>query len=122
VGERIFIDVFLDQVVLTDEVRATLLLKHPEVADFIDRIGTALLLKHPEVADFIDRIGTALKDPDEVRQSTRDTRKILYYRFEAEVLGGKWIVVVVKRIDRSFVATIYATHRIKTGEVVWTKK
>jgi hypothetical protein len=104
VGEQIFIDVFFDQIVLTDEVRAT------------------ILLKHPEVADFIDRIGTALKDPDEVRQSTRDTRKILYYRFEAEVLGGKWIVVVVKRIDRDFIATIYATHRVKMGEVVWAKK
>jgi hypothetical protein len=80
-----------------------------------------ILLKHPEVRDFIDRIGNVLSKPDEVCRSVQDARSMLYYRFEDDVLDGKWVVVVVKRIDRNFVSTVYATDRIKSGEVIWKK-
>jgi hypothetical protein len=102
-GEQVYRDVFGHEVVLTDSVRAT------------------ILQKHPEVSDFIDRIDRALAEPEEVRGSVRDERSVLYYRFEADVLAGKWVVVVVKRIDRHFISTVYATDQIKSGEVIWTK-
>ncbi len=102
-GEHVYRDVFGDEIVLTDSVRAT------------------ILQKHPEVNDFIDQIDQALAEPQEVRRSIRDERAVLYYRFEANVLSGKWVVVVVKRIDRHFISTIYATDQIKSGEVIWTK-
>jgi hypothetical protein len=103
VGEQVFADIFGGEVVLASSVRATILRKHPETVDFIDQL---------------DRV---LADPDEVRRSVRDERSVLYYRFEAAVLKGKWLVVVVKRIDRNFVSTVYATDQIKSGEVIWTK-
>jgi hypothetical protein len=103
VTEQVYQDVFGEDVVLTDAVRATILQKHPEAADFIDQIDRVLL------------------EPAEVRRSVRDDRVILYYRFEATVLRGKWIVVVVKQIDRNFISTVYATDQIKSGEVIWTK-
>ena len=87
----------------------------------VDSVRDTVLSKHPESADFIDRLGDVLANPDEVRQSVRDERSVLYYRFEDDVLDGKWVVVVVKRIDRNFVSTLYATDRIKSGEVIWTK-
>jgi hypothetical protein len=102
-SEQVYTDVFDAEVVLTDTVRAVILTKHPEVAEFIENIGEVLLT------------------PDEVRRSIRDERQVLYYRYEEVVLSGKWVVVVVKRIDRNFVSTVYATDRIKSGEVIWTK-
>lgn len=102
-SEQVYTDVFDAEVVLTDTVR------------------TVIMTKHPEVADFIDHISDVLRTPDEVRQSIRDERQVLYYRYEEDVLSGKRVVVVVKRIDRNFVSTVYATDRIKSGEVIWTK-
>lgn len=103
-SEKVYIDVFGDEVVMADDVR------------------DIILQKHPEAADFIDHIADVLADPDEVRQSVRDTRSVLYYRYEDEVLGGKWVVTVVKRIDRNFVSTLYATDQVKSGELLWKKK
>ena len=102
-NERIYHDVFGDDIVLTDSVRAL------------------ILIKHPETVDFIDQIGLVLADPDQVRRSIRDGRSVLYYQFKAAILNGKWVVVVVKRIDRNFISTVYATDQVKSGEAIWTK-
>lgn len=101
--ETLYVDVFGDEVVLADSVRAT------------------ILEKHPEAADFIDSLAEVLATPDEVRQSVRDTRVVLYYQFRTSVLEGKWVVVVVKRIDRNFISTLYATDKIKSGDLLWKK-
>ena len=102
-NERIYHDVFGDDIVLTDSVRAL------------------ILIKYPETVDFIDQIGLVLADPDQVRRSIRDGRSVLYYQFKAAILNGKWVVVVVKRIDRNFISTVYATDQVKSGEAIWTK-
>ncbi len=80
-----------------------------------------ILIKRPEAVAFIDKIDQALANPDEIRRSIRDDRSILYYWFEAAVINGKWVVVVVKRIDRHFISTLYGTDQIKSGEVIWKK-
>jgi hypothetical protein len=43
VSEQRYRDVFGDEVVLADTVRATILAKHPETADFIDQINHILV-------------------------------------------------------------------------------
>lgn len=101
--EHVYVDVLDEEIVLTQHVRAT------------------ILTKHPEVTGFIDQIEVVFREPDEIRRSIRDDRVVLYYRYESEILNGKWVVVVVKRADRNFVSTIYATDRIKSGEIIWTK-
>jgi hypothetical protein len=103
VNETKYVDVFGEEVVLADTVRAT------------------ILQKHPEATDFIDKLGEVLAQPDEVRQSVRDERVVLYYQFSHNVFNGKWVVVVVKRIDRNFVSTLYATDKIKSGGLLWKK-
>jgi hypothetical protein len=103
VSEQIFVDVFENEIVLIDEVR------------------TETFNKHPEAKEFLKYVEPTLQSPHEVRRSSRDERVMLYYRYEQSVLGGKWIVVVVKRIDRSFVSTFYATNKIKSGEIMWKK-
>jgi len=101
--ETLYIDVFGAEIVLTASVCATILEKYPEAADFIDTLGVALV------------------QPDEVRQSVHDPRVVLYYQFRTTVLEGKWVVVVVKRIDRNFISTLYATDKIKSGDLIWKK-
>lgn len=98
-----FTDVLGDEVVLAETVRAN------------------ILLKHPEVKPIIDKIADVLGKPDQIRRSTQDERAVLYYVMDASFLGGKWIVVVVKQVDRKFISTIYATDKIKSGEVLWKK-
>ena len=102
-SESIYQDVLGNTVVLTDSVRAIILQKHPETQDFMDLL--------PKV----------LAEPDEIRQSLHDGRVVLYYHFVSHVLNGKWLVVVVKRIDRHFISTFYATDQIKSGETLWKK-
>jgi len=84
-------------------------------------VRTTILQKHPEVVDFFERITLVLSDPDEIRRSVRNEHVLLYYLYDESVLNGKWLVVVVKQIDRNFVSTIYATDQIKSGEQVWKK-
>jgi hypothetical protein len=103
VSEQVYKDVFGDEIVLTDTVREVILTKHPEVIDFLDSVSSVLLT------------------PDEIRRSVNDERVILYYHFQEAVLDGKWVVVVIKRIDRNFISTIYATDKIKSGDVIWKK-
>lgn len=103
-GEQIYIDLFGEEVVLSDESRAK------------------ILNKRPTAAQYLDWIGIALREPDEIRRSVSDDRQVLYYRFEDEVLGGKWIVVVVKQVDRNFISTVYPSHRMKKGEVLWKRR
>jgi len=102
-SEQIFIDVFGDEVVLDEAVRE------------------AIMTKHVEIAPHIDQIGDVLKTPDEIRRSVRDERSVLYYCYREQILDGKWLVVVVKRIDRNFVSTFYATDKLKGGDVLWKK-
>ncbi len=102
-SEQVFPDILGNLIVLTASVQETTLAKHPEAAEFVELIPRVLL------------------DPDEIRRSSRDDRVVLYYRFESAILNGKWIVAVVKRVDRHFISTFYATSRVKSGDVLWKR-
>lgn len=102
-SEEIFVDYAVREIVLDDEVR------------------TAILTKHPEIESFIKLLPDVLREPQEVRRSATDDRAVLYYYLVQNVLGGKWIVAVVKQIDRNFISTVYVTDKIKAGEIVWKK-
>ncbi|MBI3538179.1 MAG: hypothetical protein HY070_11570 [Chloroflexi bacterium] len=85
------------------------------------QVYQVILVKHLEVSRFFDRVGDTLMNPDEVRKSVTDSRVRLYYRYYPDVLDGKFVVVVVKRAEGIFISTIYATDRIKEGEILWKK-
>lgn len=71
---------------------------------------------HPDVVPFLDRMAQALRAPDMLRQSTQDPNVVVHYRYFADLLGGKYLVVVVKTTGgRRFVLTAYLTRRIRTG-------
>ena len=71
---------------------------------------------HPDVVPFLDRLAQALRAPDMLRQSTQDPNVVVHYRYFADILGGKYLAVVVKTDARRFVLTAYLTRRIRTGK------
>ena len=74
------------------------------------------------MVDFREEVGETLQAMQEIRRSTRNPqRNLLYYRrYYGTAIGDKWICVVIKILsDEAFVQTVYATDRIKRGELVW---
>lgn len=74
-----------------------------------------ILRYHPDVGPFLDRIGEALKQPDALRRSNQDSQVVLFYKFYPDILGGKYMVIVVKENERGFILTVYLTKSIRTG-------
>lgn len=101
---RPWLDVFLQPVELTEERWQHIVAAHPEV------------IEHKE------KIPIVLADPDYVKRSKRDEHVILYYRYFADILGGKYLLIAVKKDPaRSFVLTGYVTRSVMKGETLWEK-
>ncbi len=62
-----------------------------------------------------------IKEPEIVKRSAYDPEVVLYYLYFKELLGGKYIVAVVKIDDDNFVVSGYVAHKIKRGDVIWKK-
>ena len=81
-----------------------------------------IVKEHPEVLEHREKIPTVFSDPDYVKRSKRDEHVILYYRYFAEILGGKYLLVVVKKEPaRSFVLTGYVTRSVMKGPWSWPR-
>ncbi len=78
--------------------------------------------EHPEVKKLKNKIKEVLRKPDIVKGSKRDKNVWLYYKFSQEIFGGKYLLVVVKKGDKSFILTFYITDRIKKGDFIWKKE
>ena len=57
-----------------------------------------------------------------MRRSVYDPSVLIYYRYFKDVLGGKYIAVVVKVNNKGFILTSYVTDRVKRGDEVWRKE
>ncbi|HBH96246.1 MAG TPA: hypothetical protein DDX89_00425 [Candidatus Omnitrophica bacterium] len=78
-----------------------------------------ILTEYPEVRPYLNRLGEVFRAPEWVKQSRRDPHARLYYRFYADVLGGKYLLGIAKISVRSVVLTFYVTDSIKHGELLW---
>jgi hypothetical protein len=77
--------------------------------------------KRPILENMRTEFEVTIKDPELIKRSVYDPEVVLYYRYFKELLGGKYVVAVIKMNDDDFVVTGYVTHRIKRGDVVWKK-
>jgi len=71
-----------------------------------------------------DRIAGTLADPDQVRRSTRFSHARLFSRWYPDIMGGKYVVVVVVSQAtklRHWVATAYLARKLAEGEIEWEK-
>lgn len=81
--------------------------------------------EHPEMAALQAEAIATVQFPDIVRGSNRNPRRwrLSYKWFDRTPVGDKWICAVVKYLDNgeAFVATAYATDRIKSGATLWSR-
>lgn len=88
-----------------------------QAVELTDERRAHILLYHPDAAPFLGRVAEALRTPDVLRQSTEDAKVLVHYKHFADILGGKYLAVVVKSTNgRRFVLTAYLTRRIRTGK------
>ena len=80
-----------------------------------------ILHEHPELAPYLRRLDEVFAAPDIVKQSRRDPQVYLYYRYEPDVLGGKYLLGVAGIGQRSFVLTAYVTDTVKEGKQLWPR-
>ena len=86
-----------------------------KTVDLTDKRQGYILRYHPYVGPFFERIGEVRAHPDELRRSRQDSVALLFYKFYPDILEGKYMVVVVKENERSFILTVYLTKSIRTG-------
>jgi hypothetical protein len=81
-------------------------------------------LTHPDLLPkYLTQIGETLAAPDHVRRSQRMGSAHLFDRWFDDVLGGKYVVVVVVSEatppERHWVITAYLSRKLMPGEIVW---
>lgn len=78
-----------------------------------------LIVKHPDLVGLESEIRKALSVPDEIRQSSRDSNVLLFYRTLKE---KRWAVAVARRLNsEGFLITAYQTDAVKEGRKLWPK-
>lgn len=84
-----------------------------------DEYWNKLVFKHPDIAELESEVKRTLSEPEEIRQSSRDKRVLLFYRMLKQ---KRWVVAVVRQLSGDgFLITAYQTNAIKEGELVWPK-
>jgi hypothetical protein len=78
-----------------------------------------LITKHPDIANLETLVQQALREPDEIRQSSRDRNILLFYCLRKP---QRWVVAVARRLNgEGFLITAYQTDAIKEGVMLWPK-
>jgi hypothetical protein len=84
-----------------------------------DHWKTITAIKHPSMKGQEVEVKNTLADPDEIRQSRRDSGVFLFYRLQRPT---RWICAVVRRLNQEgFLITAYLTDSIKEGNRIWKK-
>ncbi len=100
-------------------------------AVFRDIFGARLLLtpacqrhilsEHPEMKPYLARLEEVFRAPIAVKHSRRDPQVYLYYRYDPDILGGKYLLGVARIGRHAEVLTAYVTDIMKKGVLVWPK-
>ena len=81
---------------------------------------------HPDLLpEHRERIADTLADPDQARRSVVFGSARLFSRWFDDLLGGKYVVVVVVSeqlpVERHWIITAYIARRLAGGEVEWQR-
>lgn len=83
---------------------------------------THILEFHPDLKAHFLKISEVLENPDQIRKSRHGPEVLLFYKYFANIRGGKYLTVVVKADKRNFILTSYLTDKIITGTKIYGKK
>lgn len=75
-----------------------------------------ILLYHPDLKPYLSYLKDVLLKPDDIRISKSDPGVLLFYKYFANIMDGKYIAVTVKTNRRWFILTAYLTKRKLSGE------
>lgn len=76
-------------------------------------------VKHPIIKDYEKEVKETIANPDEVRQSKKDTTVYLYYKKYQKY----FVCVLVRHLNsEGFIITAYLADKIKKGEIVWRRE
>jgi len=82
-------------------------------------------VRHPDLfSEYRDTIELTLRDPDQVRRSSRFANARLFSRWYNDVRDGKHVVVVVvseAERTRHWVITAYMARALSGGDVEWAR-
>ncbi len=76
---------------------------------------THIIKNHPIMETYLTKLKEVLEKPNDIRYSNYNLNMLLFYCYFDNIEGGKYIAVVVNKIEKQ-VVTAYLTHRIKAGE------
>ncbi len=77
--------------------------------------------KHPIIKRYEKEVKETLEEPDEIRESKKDAKVLLYYK-RYKNLGNRYICVLIKQLNgEGFVVTAYLADKVKRGKVIWQK-
>ena len=77
---------------------------------------------HPDIKEYFSKIPRVLKEPNQIRESKHDSKVLLFYKYFANIKGGKYLAVVVKINRRNFILTSYLTDKTITGKKIYEKE
>jgi hypothetical protein len=80
-----------------------------------------IVSKRPIMSEYKKQFIDTIKEPELIKTSVYDPEVVLYYKHFKNILGGKYMVTVIKMDTDRFVLTGYVSDRIKEGEVIWRK-
>ena len=73
--------------------------------------------KHPAMLGRLAEVAATLREPDEIRRSSKDADVLLFHRRA----GRRWVCAVARYNPlASVLITAYPADSIKRGDVVWT--
>lgn len=80
---------------------------------------------HPgTLPEYLAQLAETLADPDQIRQSDRDTSAFLFSKWFATIRTGRYLVVVIVNQSepaRCWIITTYTARKLAGGKLIWTK-
>ncbi|EKU99785.1 hypothetical protein Lepto7375DRAFT_1857 [Leptolyngbya sp. PCC 7375] len=79
--------------------------------------------RHPgTLPDYSTQLAETLSNPDQIRQSTRDEKSLLFSKWFETIRTGRYLVVVTISDNdpvRHWIITAYTARRLSGGEKIW---
>jgi len=82
-----------------------------------DRWNLIAGIKHPAMAGRLHDVASTLREPDEIRRSSKDGEVLLFHRR----FDDRWACAVARyNLPVSVLLTAYPADSIKRGDLVWS--
>ncbi|MEO0394421.1 MAG: PBECR2 nuclease fold domain-containing protein [Cyanobacteria bacterium P01_A01_bin.137] len=82
-----------------------------------------IIARHPgTLPNYSAQLAQTLSNPDQIRQSTRDEKSLLFSKWFETIRTGRYLVVVTISDNdpvRHWIITAYTARKLSGGETIW---